>query len=119
MTNLDNTNPSGDPSLDNLSTLTNPFMEVFSDESLSEATRKKGLQAMIGFQCAFLALTVWKVELKSDDYDEILNELIQPLSVMLDLLLKSYLRTGNVDLLVSSLEETAESITTALQSLNL
>jgi len=112
----DNTNPTGDPSEDRLSTLLDPFMEVFSNESLPEAIRKKGLQVLIDFRCQFLAFTVWQVQLKDDAYNDNLNDVIQPLSVMLDLLYKSYVRTGNIDLLVSSLEETVNTIADAFQS---
>jgi len=113
---LDITNPTGDPSEDRLGALLDPFMEVFSDESLPEAIRKKGLQVLIDLRCQFLAFIVWGVQLKSDAYDKELNDVIQPLSVMLDLLYKSYVRTGNIDLLVSSLEETVNTIADAFQS---
>jgi len=111
-----NTNPAGDPSGDRLGTLLDPFMEVFSNESLPEAIRKKGLQVLIDFQMNFLFFTALGVELKDDAYNDNLNDVIHPLSVMLDLLYKSYARTGDIDLLVSSLEETVNTIADAFQS---
>jgi len=112
----DNTNPTGDPSGDRLGVLLDPFMEFFSNESLPEAISIRGLQALLDLRCQFLIFTIIKVEFKSDVFNKDYKDLINSLDVMLNLVYKSYVKSGDADLMISSLREAAAIIANSFEA---